>query len=218
MRSSRKRPARTSAARSDALELARLEHAQELDLHGGVDLADLVEEERAAARELEAALALGDRAREGALFVAEELALEQLPRERGAVDGDERPRGARREVVDRLGDELLARPARALDEDGRLRGGGLADDIEEPLHRGRGADDVLEAVAGVEAALQVAVLALQVAGAEGSLEDEVELVEVDGLREEVLRTELHCLDRGLDRPVGGEEDADRGGVLLANLP
>ena len=123
--------------------------------------------------------------------MAEELALEQLPRERGAVDGDERPRGARREVVDRLGDELLA---------------------------GRGADDVLEAVAGVEAALEVAVLALQVAGAEGALEDEVELVEVDGLREEVLRAELHRLDRGLDRPVGGEEDADRGGVLLANLP
>ena len=39
-----------------ALELALLQHAQELDLRGQVDVADLVKEQRAAFRQLEAAL------------------------------------------------------------------------------------------------------------------------------------------------------------------
>ena len=39
---------------ADALELALLQHAQELHLHLDRDLADLVEEERAAVGELEA--------------------------------------------------------------------------------------------------------------------------------------------------------------------
>ena len=48
---------------ADALELAVLDHAQELGLQLERQLADLVEEERAAVGELEAALALGHGAR-----------------------------------------------------------------------------------------------------------------------------------------------------------
>ena len=66
------------ARAADALEAALLEHAQQLGLQLGLELADLVEEERAAVGQLEpAALALG-RAGERALLVAEQLALEQL--------------------------------------------------------------------------------------------------------------------------------------------
>ena len=57
-----------------------LEHAQELDLHLGRELADLVEEDRPAVRELEAADAPGDGAAEGALLVPEELGLDQIGR------------------------------------------------------------------------------------------------------------------------------------------
>ena len=46
-----------------ALELTFLEHAQELDLHRGGDIADLVEEERAAIGQLEPPLAPGGRRR-----------------------------------------------------------------------------------------------------------------------------------------------------------
>ena len=42
-------------AAADAHDLPLLEHAQELDLQLGVELADLVEEERAAVRQLELA-------------------------------------------------------------------------------------------------------------------------------------------------------------------
>jgi hypothetical protein len=62
---------------SDALELALLEDAQDLDLNVLVDFAYLVEEECAFVRELEAASLARLRAGEGALLVAEELAFEE---------------------------------------------------------------------------------------------------------------------------------------------
>jgi hypothetical protein len=60
-----------------ALELPLLEEAQQLHLRGERDLAHLVQEDRSAAGHLELARLLPDRARERALLVAEELALEQ---------------------------------------------------------------------------------------------------------------------------------------------
>src|SRR5512139_1909327 len=83
------------AGAADALEPPLLQHAEQLGLELGPELADLVEEERASVGELEpAALALG-RAGERALLVAEQLALEQLLAQRRAVDRHERLGGAR---------------------------------------------------------------------------------------------------------------------------
>ena len=89
-------------ARPDRRHLAALEHAQQLGLEVDRHVADLVEEERAAVRLAEAPGARRHRAGEGAALVAEELALEQLARDRGGVDGDEgrapracSPRGSR---------------------------------------------------------------------------------------------------------------------------
>ena len=76
--------------RPEGLEDAVLEHAEELHLRGDGHLRDLVEEERAAVRGLESAVALLGGAGERALLVAEELGLEEGLGERGAVDGDER--------------------------------------------------------------------------------------------------------------------------------
>src|SRR6185369_13491715 len=72
---------------SEAAEAAFLEHAQQLDLRGRRHLADLVEEQRAAIREFEAALAPIGRTGERALLVAEDFALQQRFRNRRAVDG-----------------------------------------------------------------------------------------------------------------------------------
>ena len=60
---------------ADALEHALLQHAQQLHLHRRAHVADLVEEQRAALGDLEAALAGGDGAGEGAPLVAEQLGL-----------------------------------------------------------------------------------------------------------------------------------------------
>src|SRR5581483_8815382 len=92
---------------ADALELLLLDRAQELRLRLERHVAHLVEEERPAVRRLELALASGDRARERALLVPEELALDELARQRRAVQLDERARPARAPVVQRVRDELL---------------------------------------------------------------------------------------------------------------
>jgi hypothetical protein len=59
-----------------ALDLALLERAQDLRLHGERHVADLVEEQRRAARPLEASGARENGAGEGAALVAEQLGFE----------------------------------------------------------------------------------------------------------------------------------------------
>ena len=65
---------------AEPLELALLQHAQQLDLRRQVDVADLVEEQRAALGQLEAALLARLGAGERALLVAEQLRLDQACR------------------------------------------------------------------------------------------------------------------------------------------
>ena len=65
---------------AEPLDLALLQHAQQLHLDVGRDLADLVEEQRAAVGLREAAVVALDRAGEGALLVAEQLGLEDASR------------------------------------------------------------------------------------------------------------------------------------------
>jgi hypothetical protein len=66
-----------------------LQDAQELHLHGRRHLAELVEEECAAASGDEEARLIARRSAERAAAVAEELCLEERLRERAAVDRDE---------------------------------------------------------------------------------------------------------------------------------
>ncbi len=80
---------------ADAADLALLQHAQQLALHAGRHLADLVEEQRAAVGDLEQAARVVLGAGEGAARVAEQRRFEQRLRDRGAVFADERLRPLR---------------------------------------------------------------------------------------------------------------------------
>ena len=97
-------------------ELAVLQHVQQLGLERRLHLADLVEHQRAAVGLLELADARRRGAGEGAALVPEELALEQVRRQRRAVDLDERPVAPRRSLVNGARDQLLADAALAADE------------------------------------------------------------------------------------------------------
>ena len=83
---------------AEPLELALLQHAQELRLRREAHLADLVEEQHAAGRQLDLARLGLLRARERAALVAEQLRLEQLLRQRGAVQRDERSLASARDA------------------------------------------------------------------------------------------------------------------------
>src|SRR4030095_15941830 len=80
------------SGRSEPLEFLFLQDAQELRLQLQRNVADLVEEERAAVRQLEATEFLRDGAGERALLVPEQLAFEKAGRNGRAVELDERPR------------------------------------------------------------------------------------------------------------------------------
>ena len=112
---------------------ALLERREELGLERRGEQADLVEEQRAAMRELkEAGLGLA-RVGERALLVAEQLGFEQAFGDRGAVDVDERLAGAGPRAMDGPGEEALARAG--LPENQERRGtGGDGGGADELLH------------------------------------------------------------------------------------
>ncbi len=132
---------------ADRKHRAFLQHAQQLRLHLRRELGDLVQEERAAAGQPEVAGSVPDRAGEGALGVAEELALEQRVGERGAVDGDEGSLAPVRGVVDRAGDQLLAGPGLAADQHAGVARGDLLHVPQQLLHPSVAGDDA-EALGG----------------------------------------------------------------------
>ena len=101
---------------------------------------------------------LGDRAGEGALLVAEQLAFEQAGRNGGAVQLDERAAAAAAQVVNRAGDQLLAGAGFAVNEHGRIgRRDGL--DLLQHLPERRAlADDLLEVELGADLVFEVELL------------------------------------------------------------
>jgi PAS domain-containing protein len=73
------------------VEAALLESAQQLHLDVRFHLGDLIQEERAAVGQFEAAGFFVQRTGERAFLVPEQLVFENLARKCGAVDGNERP-------------------------------------------------------------------------------------------------------------------------------
>src|SRR5262249_39930211 len=135
------------AIAADALHLALLEDAEELGLEPEVELPDLVEEDGAALGLLEDAAVLPDGAGERALLVAEERRLDEVLRDRAAVEDDERLALAARGVVDPVGDELLAGAGLAGDHHRELRRRDLLQRREDLPHRRRASDHAVELVA-----------------------------------------------------------------------
>src|SRR5206468_11125257 len=104
-------------------------------------VADFVEKEGTPVGGLEFPLAAGDCTGEGTLLVTKELALDELPRQRGTVHLHERSPAPRAAVVKRADDELLAGAALASYQHGDVRVGYLVDRFEHAAHRGAPADD-----------------------------------------------------------------------------
>ncbi len=125
------------ARRSETLELTGLEHAQQLLLLAERHVGDLVEEQRAAIGHLESPDAILLGVGEGALHVAEELALEHPFGHAAGVDSDHGPRRAHRHAVKRLRDEALARAVFAGDEHVGVGRPHAIDHLQHRAHRGR---------------------------------------------------------------------------------
>src|SRR4051794_21708168 len=99
-------------ASADSLDHTLLKEAQQLDLKRQRNVADLVEEQSPALRQLDLADVRLDRAGKCAALVTEELGLEQVLGDGGAVDGDELAFAAAL-LVHRACEQFLAGAARA---------------------------------------------------------------------------------------------------------
>ena len=185
---------RRHARLAEAPHLLLLQHAQQLDLRVGRHLADLVEEQRAAIGRLDQAALVGQGPREGAALVAEQLGLEQLARNGPAVDLDDRTVDARTALVDGVGDQFLARAVLAANQDRGIGRRHQRDQVEQPPHRRRRADEPSEPVAPLVAHAEARCLGVQVAMGEGLVEDRLEHCELDGLLDEVEGAFAHGFD------------------------
>src|SRR5262249_53543176 len=121
--------------RSEPLELASLEHAQQLLLLAERHVRDLVEEERAAISKLEPPNTILLRIGERALDVTEQLAFEDAFRYAACIDGHHRPARSRRYGVQGLCDDALPGAVFTRDEHVGIRGPDARDDLEHRLHR-----------------------------------------------------------------------------------
>jgi hypothetical protein len=131
----------------DALELPVFEHPEELRLELQGQLAELVEQESSLRRQLEAACPPAARSGEGAPLVAEELALDQAGRERGAVDVNEGTGAARGALVDDPGDQPLARSGLAGEQHRRAHRRNRLDLLPEPPGRRARSSDPADGLA-----------------------------------------------------------------------
>src|SRR5258706_358240 len=82
--------ARTGRGLAERRDFAGLEESQQFRLQVQAHFADLVEEDRAVARGADQAGVVAVGAREGAAAVAEQLRFDQVPRDCGAIERDER--------------------------------------------------------------------------------------------------------------------------------
>ena len=140
--------------RADAGDLAVFQHPQQLDLRGQGHVAHLVEEHRAAVGVFELAHPIGRGVGKRALHVAEQLALQNVLAQRGAVQGHEGLVLPRAVLVDGLGDQLLAGARLALDQHAGVGRGDAFQPLDHVVHLRAVADDALEAELFVQPPLQ----------------------------------------------------------------
>ena len=198
-----------------ALELAILQDAEQLRLRRLVQIADFVEKDRAAVGQLELAAPERRRAGERPLLMAEELALDQLGRNRGAVHFHERTRGERAFAMDVGGQQLLAGPGLSRQQHADVGSRHLGRLLHGVLERGRRSDHPRRVPDQLAEAL---VLALQVRPLERVLDDQQHAVARERLLEELERAHLRRLNRVGNRAVTGDHHDGRTLVPLPHRP
>ena len=201
---------------ADRREQLIVERAQHLGLGLEAHVADFIEEERAAVGALERAALLGRAAGLRAVAIAEQLGLDVVFGNGGAVELDEDAIAAQALGVDGAGDEFLAGARFAVDEHAAVGGRHEPDLLAQRFDR--------HAVAGedradAELALEFEILVAQAARFDGVLEDDEGAVERERLFEKVVCAELGGFDRGFDGAVAADDDDFRTllGVELAHV-
>ena len=202
---------------ADAGEGAVFEEAEQFGLEGAAHVADFVQEDGAAVGFFDAAEFLADGAGEGAFFVAEEFAFQEVLGDGGAIDADVIVLAAAAQAVERAGDQFLAGAAFAQDQDGGVGGGDVSDELAQFVHLGGFADDLVELVSLGGVGAQGGVFAEQ-AVAFGAAGDGVEqFLRGEGLGQVINGAGFDGFDRQLGGGVGGDHQEGDVGPAFAGL-
>ena len=146
----------------EPFDLPLLDHAQQLDLDVEGQVADLVEKDRRVVRQFEAADLSRQRAGEGPLLAAEQFALDERARNRGAVDAHHDAAVPRALFVNLRGDEFLAGAGFTEQQHRRIGGGDLTSLLEDALDGSGFPDDDAGAEPLLYFAAKVLILCLQI--------------------------------------------------------
>ena len=130
-----------------------------------------------------------------------------------AIDRDERLVAPAAFLVDRPGDQLLARAALARDEDVGDGLGDLADHVVDAEHFGTVAHDEAEVEVSPQVVPHRLFLLLQGPHLQCPGHGLLQLAGVEGFGEIVISAVVHGLHRGFSRGVGGDHDYHRLGIL-----
>ncbi len=139
--------------------------------------------------------------------MAEQLRLEKVFVQGGAVHLDEGSIFPLAVAMDRLGDQLLAGAGLSEDEDRRAGGSNLLDRAEDLLHTEAFANDVIEGAVSDPRLIDLE-LPDQPAVLEGRADLDLERLQTERLGDVVERSRLHRFDSPLDRAVGGHDEGD----------
>ena len=120
---------------ADRTIIAVLQHPEEPSLRFQRHIPDLIQEHRAARRFMEASGPAARGTGEGTPLVPEQLALDQLARDRRHVERDERSAPSLAEIVQGMGDELLARSRFARNQNREVGTRQSRDLTKQSLHR-----------------------------------------------------------------------------------
>ena len=174
-------------ARPDPLDHPFLQKAQQLHLQRQGNVANLVEEQRAAAGHFDLALGGLDRPGERSFFVPEQLAFEQVFGNRRAVDRDKRSARAVARIVQPPREQLFAGPACAEQHHRHI---GVRDPLDRPGdldHFGRSGDHPPEhAVVLAAARRKLAVFALDLVQLQSAPHDQPQGLDIERFLVEVV--------------------------------
>jgi hypothetical protein len=186
--------------RSQAVELALLQRAQQFRLQCERHLANFIEQQSAAVRRLKLARTRADRPGERAAGMAEQFAFEQGFGKRGAVQRDKRPRLAAAEAVNEARDQLFAGAAFGLDQNVGVGGGRLPRAFERLLPCRGVADQRFRVFAQTLRFL---------GAAQHLLDGQFEFLEADRLDQVIARPVAHGFDRIGHAAISGQQDHRR---------
>jgi hypothetical protein len=186
---------------ADTLEPLFLERAENLCLQPERQVPDLVEKQRAPVREFKPPGLPGGGPCERALFVSEQLRLEQRFGNGRAVDGDKRAFRSAAEGVQGAGEQLFAGAALPLQQHGRVGAGRTMQLLRHLAQLGIVSNDARSAAALGEFLLEQEVIGQHPALGNRALHHQQQVIRVHGLGEKVHGPFLHRRHRILDAAI-----------------